>query len=253
MVDTADLGLSGLYFTVIQILRISADWIQESMDDLRQTVDDMERLYLDSTIDGQFASFCPPGSQDRDAAAKVFRENWESVLSHQQRLGNALLLRVAKKMEETKSLRDGVSTTPHRAELLLTACRPAVQRNGCERGDQVDAVEPLHFGFHRGHRVLPAAEFYCGMKRPLHSILTTPLQFQLTSGKALFALGLFDWQDPRQTTWFIITTIMVAGVTYFVSWLSIWVVGNPARKKGVSEYRLLEGRKGDAHGKEGEA
>ena len=46
MVDTADLSLSELYFTVIQILRISADWIQESMDDLGHMVDDMERLYL---------------------------------------------------------------------------------------------------------------------------------------------------------------------------------------------------------------
>ena len=109
MVDTIDLQSSEFYFAVIQILRIATDWIQESMNDLSQTVDDMKRLYLAASPDDKFASFLPQESDARDTAAGVFRKNWESVIQEQQQLGEALLVRVAKKVEETKSLRDGVS------------------------------------------------------------------------------------------------------------------------------------------------
>lgn len=121
MVDTADLALSEFYFTVIQILRISAEWIQESMDDLQRMVDDMEQLYFASPADAQAANFLP-GTPTADgdvgatasnvamqeAAANMFRKNWNGVILEQQRLGNALLARVAKIEQETKSLRDGV-------------------------------------------------------------------------------------------------------------------------------------------------
>ncbi|KAK0645440.1 hypothetical protein B0T16DRAFT_457473 [Cercophora newfieldiana] len=49
------------------------------------------------------------------------------------------------------------------------------------------------------------------------TVVYLPLSFIV----APFALELFDWKDPRQETWFIITIILVAGMTYFVSWLSI--------------------------------
>ncbi len=109
MVDTSDLRSSEFYFAVIQILRIATDWIQESMDDLGHTVDDMKRLYLASSLNDGFATFLPPASDAREATAEVFRQNWESVIQQQRQLGDALLVRVAKKVEETKSLRDGVS------------------------------------------------------------------------------------------------------------------------------------------------
>lgn len=109
MVDTVDLRRSEFYFTVIEILRISADWIRESMDSLHQTVNDMERLYLCSIANGQSATFCPPTSQDPSGAAiRVFRKNWQSVISQQQRVGDALLSRIDKQLEDTPSLRDGV-------------------------------------------------------------------------------------------------------------------------------------------------
>ena len=46
MIDESDLRLSEFYFTVIQILRIADNWIQESMDDLHRAFWDMERLYV---------------------------------------------------------------------------------------------------------------------------------------------------------------------------------------------------------------
>ncbi|KAK3363171.1 hypothetical protein B0T25DRAFT_491624 [Lasiosphaeria hispida] len=186
MVDAADLGLPSFYSAVIQILRISADWIQESMDDLRQTVDDMERLYLASTADGQFATFLPPESKARDAATKVFKQNWESVILQQQRLGNALLVRIAKKMEETKSLRDSFFNAT-----TVSEARKSTQVN---------------------HYILVFT---------VVTVFYLPLSFVAV--------------HPRQTTWFIITITLVSGVTYLVSWLSMWVIGNPTRRRSFAD------------------
>ena len=100
MIDGSDLQLSKFYFTVIQILRLAADWIQESMNDLRRTVEDMERLYL-LQAGGRFPTFVPvtPDNDARDLAIKTFRHNWEVVLSDQKRRGDALLSRIAIKQE----------------------------------------------------------------------------------------------------------------------------------------------------------
>jgi hypothetical protein len=115
MVDTSDLKSSEFYFAVIQILRIAAEWIQESMDDLRQIVDDMERLYLSTAPDDKFnATFVSP-SDIHGQGVEVFQRNWESVLREQRLLGTSLLVRIAKRTEEAKSLRDGVR--PHNWEI----------------------------------------------------------------------------------------------------------------------------------------
>ena len=52
----------------------------------------------------------------------------------------------------------------------------------------------------------------------------------LTISQALFALGLFDWQEEGQTTRvaFVATIILVAGATYSLSWL--WAVQDSANK-----------------------
>ena len=110
MVDDRDLALSEFYPVVLQILRIAVDWIQESMDDLRWMVDDIERFYFSPNTDG-FATFLPANQQSQEAAIEVFKQNWESVISYQQRLGNALLARIARKQEEVGSLKDSVSNS----------------------------------------------------------------------------------------------------------------------------------------------
>ena len=53
--------------------------------------------------------------------------------------------------------------------------------------------------------------------------------------QAVFALGSFDWHDAAQRAWLIATVILVAGITYLVSWLSIWIVGDPARKQSFAD------------------
>ncbi len=108
--DDNESRLSKFYFTVIQILRIASGWIQESTDDLRRTVDDMERLYFLQTAD-EMATFLPstPEMGTRDAAIQTFKQNWESVILDQQRRAVALLSRIAVKQEEIVALRADVS------------------------------------------------------------------------------------------------------------------------------------------------
>ncbi|KAK3349674.1 hypothetical protein B0T25DRAFT_459449 [Lasiosphaeria hispida] len=92
------------------ILRIAADWIQESLDDLRQMVDDIQERYFSSTTD-EFATFLPLEPSLQDAAFRTFKQNWESVMLLQQRIGTALLSRIAKEQDHVKSLQDGLFNT----------------------------------------------------------------------------------------------------------------------------------------------
>jgi hypothetical protein len=83
------------------------------MDDLQSVyVRILERCFSAerrNTVSGTKITFIPPYPAAQEAALAVFHQNWKRVSSHQQRLGNNLLSRIAKKGEEVKSLRDGVS------------------------------------------------------------------------------------------------------------------------------------------------
>ncbi|KAH6628897.1 hypothetical protein F5144DRAFT_655576 [Chaetomium tenue] len=199
MVDTADLALLEFYFTVVQILRISAEWIQESMDDLQRMVDGMEQLYFasSSTAEGQAVNFLPEApTAAGEAAANMFRKNWNGVILEQQRLGNALLARVAKIEEQTKSLRDDVFNA--------TAVSEATKSTQLNRYVLVSTIATI---------------FYL------------PLSFIA----APFALQIFDFESSSQKTWFIVTTSVVAGTTYLISWISIWAVGDPIRRRKLAD------------------
>ncbi|KEY71379.1 hypothetical protein S7711_11471 [Stachybotrys chartarum IBT 7711] len=101
----SEFALSEFYFAVLQLLRIAHDWIQESMDDLNTLVRTLEVDYMANVSKSSLL----PGSSDLDqAATEVFRQNWEAVVSHQQRLAKELLNRIAKKQGEVSSLRDGL-------------------------------------------------------------------------------------------------------------------------------------------------
>ncbi|KAK0731874.1 hypothetical protein B0H67DRAFT_476402, partial [Lasiosphaeris hirsuta] len=176
------------------ILRLAADWIQESMDDLRRTVEDIERLYLPRTAD-QNATFLPATSDSdtRNEAIEMFKRNWETVILHQQRVGTALLYRIAMKQEECKSLRDGLFN--------------ATSVNEATKSTQLN------------HYILVFA---------MVTIFYLPLSF-IT--------------DPKQVIWFAVTIILVAGGTYLFSWLSIWVVQDPAQRENFAEaYARLDRR-----------
>ncbi|KAK1758144.1 hypothetical protein QBC47DRAFT_294798 [Echria macrotheca] len=89
------------------ILRIAADWVEESRDDLRQMVDEIQERYLSPTAD-KSATFLPLEPSRQDEALKTFKQNWESVIILQQRIGSSLLSRIAKEQEQVKSLHDGL-------------------------------------------------------------------------------------------------------------------------------------------------
>lgn len=128
MVD--DEQLLEFYPVVLQILRIAADWIQESMDDLQWLVDDMERLYFSPNMHADsHATFLPSNleAKGQDAALAVFKKNWESVKSKQQRLAKTLLTRIARKQAEIESLKDAVSLPysahfPHGVSRITPEC-----------------------------------------------------------------------------------------------------------------------------------
>ena len=109
MIDESELRLSEFYFTVIQVLRIADNWIQESMDDLRRMFSDMERLYVCSTVDDmELATLAPLTPDARNLAIETFKQNWNVVRSRQKEIGASLQSRIKKREEEVKSLRDGV-------------------------------------------------------------------------------------------------------------------------------------------------
>jgi len=72
MVDGSNLRLSEFYPAVLQVLRIAADWIQESVDDLRWMVDDMQRLYFSpNTHADSYATFLPSGLEPNGQDAVI--------------------------------------------------------------------------------------------------------------------------------------------------------------------------------------
>ncbi|KAK4107094.1 hypothetical protein N656DRAFT_764098 [Canariomyces notabilis] len=193
MVDGSDLRLSEFYPAVLQILRIAADWIQESMDDLRWMVDDMQRLYFSPNTDGDsFATFLPSGLDvnSQDAAIAVFKQNWNSVKSHQQRLGKALLARIARTQKQVESLKDGMFN--------------ATSVNEAKKSTQLN-----HYIF----------------VFTVITIIYLPLSFIST----LFTLELFTWEDSRQVRSFqFATTITLVAIgTYVFSGFLVWFTQRP--------------------------
>ncbi|KAK0653044.1 hypothetical protein B0T16DRAFT_323103, partial [Cercophora newfieldiana] len=93
------------------ILRLAADWIQESMDDLRRTVDYIDQLCCVSDMK-QFAivdmTSDSASNNSQDSTLETFRQNWDSVESLQRQIGNGLLARIAKRQAEVKNLQDSL-------------------------------------------------------------------------------------------------------------------------------------------------
>jgi hypothetical protein len=115
MYDESDLVALELYFFMSQILSFATLWIRESVSDLRTLVQHLEREHFSVGAKQRNppaeASLLPDSPEAQRAAIEVFRQNWESVLSHQSRLADALLQRIEKKQAEISSLRDAVSNT----------------------------------------------------------------------------------------------------------------------------------------------
>jgi len=94
---------SKVYFTVLETLRVSGDWIRDSLkswDSLRE----------------QWSRDVKPERLFSQPDLVAVQENWAVVDRNIKACADILLTRVANKTEEVKSLRDGVSiatVAPH--------------------------------------------------------------------------------------------------------------------------------------------
>lgn len=103
--------LSQQYFTILQMLRIFKDWMDEteiSFNRFFQTIDlgSSEWLETDSS-----AEVDPAGSRRR---SEIFENNCSKVKAYGTRRISHLKTRVDRKTAEIESLRDGVSETPRK-------------------------------------------------------------------------------------------------------------------------------------------
>jgi hypothetical protein len=97
---------SKFYFSTLQLLRIFSGMISAATEDL-------ENLAKSSRIDlnciDEIDNHKPTSEFIR--AREAAKRNWDAVISHQKKIGSALLDRISKKTVDIESLRDGVS--PH--------------------------------------------------------------------------------------------------------------------------------------------
>jgi hypothetical protein len=57
--------------------------------------------------------------------------------------------------------------------------------------------------------------------------------------KALYALDLFNWDDPNQKTSFVVTLVLVAGTTYGFAGYLVWFVRDPKQRKLFQEAKRV--------------
>ena len=107
MFDNNSFSRSELYFTTLQILRISSEWIRGGIEDLESLAGASVWRYRGLEAWGYGVKRSRPESTTANVS-RVLEQNWENVISHQKSLGKPLLDRIEKKTEEVKSLRDGV-------------------------------------------------------------------------------------------------------------------------------------------------
>lgn len=100
MYDDDNLSRSENYFTVLQLLRVFEETINQSIGDLEK----LACLWLDDEF-----MFNDPGQIE---ASKVIVANWDYVISVYRGHAQGFLKRISGRVEEVRSLRDGVRSLP---------------------------------------------------------------------------------------------------------------------------------------------
>lgn len=102
---------SDRYFFVIELLRIATEWIKETGDDLKRLRAEVDDALLTSIEDKQLRKGEPHSSVPSwKACLDVTNHNWGIVFRAHTKYEKDLLDRIERKMQEAKSLRDGVSS-----------------------------------------------------------------------------------------------------------------------------------------------
>jgi hypothetical protein len=94
---------SELYFGALQLLRVSSDWIEETMEDLKSS--HMSCIEGLETTRGFITNDC----ELRDEDIKLLDSAWQKLRNKKGDDYKTLLQRIKRKRKEVESLRDGVS------------------------------------------------------------------------------------------------------------------------------------------------
>lgn len=95
---------SNTYFTVLQLLRIFNEAIQETADPMKEFVNQWQnKQTFTRSQHGDDWNY-----RFSEETQTILMKNWEIVLSQHQKASKVLIDRIDKKNEELKSLRDGV-------------------------------------------------------------------------------------------------------------------------------------------------
>ncbi|KAK7973656.1 hypothetical protein PG990_011739 [Apiospora arundinis] len=188
---------SDKYFFVIELLRISAEWIKETVNDLRHPQEEVNEL-LQSLIKyaNAFREATPEVDYINDASWKacidVIRHNWEVIFRDLKRYEDDLLGRIERKTQEVKSLRDGLFSA--------TSVKEATKSTQINESILVFTVMTITY---------------------------LPLGFVAT----LYGLDIFDFQMPGQTMSFVTTTVVVSLATYLAAWGFLYKVRQQRENK----------------------
>lgn len=110
MYDGPELQRSEGYFSLLQLLRLFRNNIEDSLKDL---------IHFRAEVRGMNGGPWLPGSRDNQYIA----HNWEAVLKHKRRRCEELQDRIDRKIREIESLRDGVGTGTRGSSLARVPLR----------------------------------------------------------------------------------------------------------------------------------
>jgi len=146
MFDSAEseLSASESYFAILQLLRIAAEWVNESMVHLSQLRNDISKTYP------QFLREMAKNVDDQEylSAVRANEINWAILTDHQRQLGNGLLARIRRKEEEAKGLRDAVCNSCCRIQrvgALLLTYHPGQLFNATSVKEATKSTELNHY------------------------------------------------------------------------------------------------------------
>ncbi|KAI1376339.1 hypothetical protein F4677DRAFT_88922 [Hypoxylon crocopeplum] len=177
--------LSRLYFTVLQLLRIMDEWVEQSVTDLKNLRDEWLQKKHNHT------------SHLSADELRSIEKNWDTAVSSMELRAKKLLYRINRKTEEVKSLRDGLFNA--------TSLREASKGMVLSRAIYVfTAVTVIYtpLGFMATFWALPifSSSLSNGGGTSLTAFISTfvlvPLLTYLVS---LFAVGYFSLESSRRS------------------------------------------------------
>jgi hypothetical protein len=121
---------SALYFSVLQLLRIFADCIHDTRQDIEFLV---SNAFQDT---GSLQSVGKDGE-------KILSDNGKMILSRYKEVEDRMLRRITEKRDEVISLRDGVRLGTTSGDKILTCIFTAIQCNSLTRGVKVYHYESI--------------------------------------------------------------------------------------------------------------